>query len=284
VNNALPDLDSAILKEIAESSRRLTLPDIERRLIQRFRIGRRQIRRTIRRLLERNQLQFTYTFGSSFLEVSVNHPRFIPPRIWLAPSGTTPNLEDGQIAVLLQSGAAFGAGDHPSTRQALRGLQWTVHHVTAASGVISGKVLDIGTGSGVLLISALKLGFPKGTGMDTDPCARVEARQNLRLNGLDHCARIHGRALGSLQEKPALILANLRLPTIMELLPEMDRRMPPEAMAVFSGIHTAEEPVIVKRCATRSWACLWRCSEKDWSAVVFQKGNAMADGGSSESV
>ena len=284
MNNAPSDLDSVILTEIAGSTRRCTLPDLEKRLLRRFRIGRQQIRRAVRHLLETQKLQYTYTFGTSFLEVPVNHPLFIPPRIWITPPGMTPHLEKGQIAVFLQTGAAFGMGDHPSTRLALHALQWVVKTLRANSTAVLGSVLDVGTGSGVLLIAALKLGFHNGTGIDTDPCARVEAQENLRFNRLENHARIHGRSLGFVREKVAPVLANLRLPTILELLPEMDRRIQPGGMVVLSRIHPAEEPAIAERSARRYWAPLWRGSEKGWSAVVFQKGITMADGGNSESV
>jgi len=278
VNEPLPDLDSAIRDAIAASSRRLTLTDLERRIFQRFRIGRRQVRQAVRRLLENKELQYTYTFGTSFLEASVNHPVFIPPRIWIVPSGTTPRLASGQVSVLLQAGAAFGAGDHPSTRLALRALQWAVTTMTTECGAVSDNVLDVGTGSGILLIAALLLGVSTGTGIDTDPCARAEAQHNLLLNRLEARARIHGGAMDSLEGTVGLILANLRLPTIVELLPEMDRLLRPGAIIVFSGIHPCEASALEKTCVPRAWTNRWAAMEKDWLVVVFQKTAPLLDG------
>ena len=277
MNDIPPDLESVILDEIAGSIHRLTLPDIEKKVAARFGIDRRHIRQTVRRLIERKTLQYTYTFGTSFLEASVTQPFLVPPRVWIAPSGTTPDMEKDQIAVFLQSGAAFGVGDHPSTRLALRGLQWVAESFSSKSGKFTETVLDVGTGSGVLLIAALKLGFREGRGTDTDPCARSEAQQNLGLNGLEDCAHILDGAPGNMGGPVGLVLANLRLPTIMALLPEMDRRLLPGGRILFSGIHPPEEASLTDTCVKRGWRNQWRDEELGWSALVFKKRGASPD-------
>jgi len=180
-------------------------------------------------------------------------------------------MEKDQIAVFLQTGAAFGVGDHPSTRLALRGLQWVVESLSSESGALTETVLDLGTGSGVLLIAALKLGFLGGRGTDTDPCARSEARRNLALNGLEDCAHILDGAPDPIGGGVGLVLANLRLPTIMTLLPEMDHCLLPGGRIVLSGIHPSEEASLENSCVHRGWINQWRDAELGWSAVVFKK-------------
>ena len=264
-------MESVIRDEITGSIHRLTLPDLEKRVALRCRVGRRHIRQAVRHLIENRTLQYTYTFGTSFLEASVTQPFLVPPRVWIAPSATTPEMEKGQIAVSLQAGAAFGIGDHPSTRLALRALQWAGESFVSESGTLPEMVLDVGTGSGILLIAALKMGFRTGRGTDTDPCARSEAQHNLCLNGLENCAQILDGIPDNMGDPVGLILANLRLPTIMNLLSELDPRLTPGGWIVFSGIHPREEASLTETCLHRGWVNQWRDSERDWSVVVFKK-------------
>ena len=96
-------------------------------------------------------------------------------RVWIVPSWHEPP-EPAAINVLLDPGAAFGTGSHPTTRLC---IGWLEEHVHAGD-----TVLDYGCGSGILAIVALKLGAGAALGVDVDPLALDAARHNAVRNGV----------------------------------------------------------------------------------------------------
>lgn len=96
-------------------------------------------------------------------------------RLWIVPTWHVPP-EPGAINVILDPGAAFGTGSHPTTRLC---LAWLERHVRPGD-----TVLDYGCGSGILGIAALKLGAAAALGVDVDPLALEAARYNAQRNGV----------------------------------------------------------------------------------------------------
>ena len=86
-------------------------------------------------------------------------------------------VEDGQLSLVIEPGMAFGTGTHPTTRLSIELIE---RHLPPA-----GAVLDIGTGSGILLLAAAKLGAGRLAGCDRDAGAVQIARRNLARNGID---------------------------------------------------------------------------------------------------
>ena len=121
-------------------------------------------------------------------------------RLWIVPTWHSPPEPDA-INVILDPGAAFGTGSHPTTRLALAWLE---------SQVGPGDyVLDYGCGSGILAIAALKLGACRATAVDIDPQALEAARYNSRSNGVALDVRDATAALpGAADITIANILAN----------------------------------------------------------------------------
>jgi ribosomal protein L11 methyltransferase len=102
-------------------------------------------------------------------------PIRVGERLWIVPTWYAPP-EPKAINVVLDPGAAFGTGSHPTTRLC---LSWLEHHVMGDD-----VVLDYGCGSGILGIAALKLGAAAATGVDIDPQALEAARYNASQNGV----------------------------------------------------------------------------------------------------
>ena len=96
-------------------------------------------------------------------------------RLWIVPTWHLPP-QPGAINVILDPGAAFGTGSHPTTRLC---LEWLERNVRAGD-----SVLDYGCGSGILGIAALKLGAGSALGVDVDPLALEAARYNALRNGV----------------------------------------------------------------------------------------------------
>lgn len=145
-------------------------------------------------------------------------------RLWIVPTWHTPP-EPGAVNVVLDPGAAFGTGSHPTTRMA---LAWLEAHVGPRD-----VVLDYGCGSGILGIAALKLGATRALGVDVDPRAVEAARYNSARNDVDLEARdAHAAIPGTATITVANILANpLRM-----LAPLLASRTDAGGWIVLSGI------------------------------------------------
>ena len=103
----------------------------------------------------------------------------ISPRLMLRPSFDTTEPLQGQHVLTIDPGQAFGTGVHESTRLALECIDAVAAELPAGS-----RVLDVGTGTGVLAMAALSLGCDFACGLDVDPLAGEAARDNARRNGL----------------------------------------------------------------------------------------------------
>lgn len=271
------DLDAVVRRasaHLAASTHRIPSVDVQRQLARRFSLNRRQARAVIRRLVTIGDLVYTCEHGSSFLEHSYRKPVKVGDRVVLIPSDHSYRAAVEEVAVRIAPGAAFGSGRHPTTRLAIRGVEQALKHLSPDHPMGQTDALDIGTGSGVLVIAAVKLGVGRGVGIDTDPNARFEARQNVCLNRLAARIRIVDTPVAKI--KPTglffLVTANLRLPTLVRLAAAICNLTQPAGRLVLSGIR-AEEREGLREAYQRHHFCVrWEAVEKEWGAMVLQPG------------
>ncbi|MGZ5098323.1 MAG: 50S ribosomal protein L11 methyltransferase [Usitatibacter sp.] len=178
--------------------------------------------------------------------VSLTQRQFEPiragERLWIVPTWHTPP-EPGGINVILDPGAAFGTGSHPTTRLC---LAWLERHVVAGD-----SVLDYGCGSGILGIAALKLGAGTAIAVDVDPLALEAARYNAERNAVALEVVDAQRALpGASRITVANILANpLRM-----LAPILASHTLPGGSIALSGILEEQVPEVI--AAYSRWTTL----------------------------
>lgn len=150
-------------------------------------------------------------------------------RVVIVPSWAEEELVPGEVAVTLDPGMAFGTGLHPTTRGCLELLQ--------AIEPMPATILDVGCGSGILSLAALRLGAVRAVGIDTDPLAVAASRENAERNGL--ADRFEAR-LGTLTEGAAerhpLVVANLVAAVLVELAPAIAAHLAPAGILLASGI------------------------------------------------
>ena len=146
---------------------------------------------------------------------------------------------DGGPALVVDPGQAFGTGGHASTRLALEWIDALPEAVLRGA-----RVLDAGTGSGVLALAALQLGAERAVGFDLDPVAVREARGNAAANGLAARAQFVAGPVAALAAPAAprfdLVLANLLRSEVLPILPDLAARLRPGGHAVLSGLLVAE--------------------------------------------
>jgi len=242
--------------------------EILRHLSETRKIPARQARRLIAELVESGRLTYRDRFGRTVLMPGLDRPLSVSPRLVL--SGPDAQIPEGpdRIVVWLREGPAFGDGCHPTTRLCLRGMDFVLKTGFRTTGDAA-RVLDVGTGSGVLAIAALKLGLGRGVGLDIDPWAIQEARENARLNGLLDRFQAESAGLERIAGPFALILANLRWPTLKVIEPDLVRLLDPEGNLVVSGIQ-ADEADRMRGCFSRDLRPLWQSTEKGWSAMIWR--------------
>lgn len=170
--------------------------------------------------------ELTAALGTSHLTVSPAVGRDAQSVWVLTPRPITVR---GQL-LRLADAPAFGTGLHPTTALCLD----AVHD--ACDGALPDRVLDVGTGSGVLALAALMLGVPRALGIDVDEAALHAARENARLNGLDERLGLSRGGPESIAGTWPLVLANVLAAPLIEMAPTLVRRVGRRGRLVLSGI------------------------------------------------
>jgi ribosomal protein L11 methyltransferase len=236
-----------------------------------LKIRKNQVQQAIRELVAAGELVYTFEHGRTFIEPSFDRPVRVARHIVLSPPGREFLPGPGDVVIRIISGAAFGAGRHPTTRLALRGVEFVLTH---CEKTVSRRMLDIGTGSGVLALAAVKLGIESGIGIDLDPCAVAEAKANVRLNALEGRIDISDVPAESLGGSFALITANLRLPTLLRLAPALAGWACLGSAVVASGLRTEEKEPMLSAFAKQSFRLIWCEAQGDWLGLALQKTNS----------
>ncbi len=171
-------------------------------------------------------------------------PLVISRELVVRPSCTPHVLAPGQSEVVIDPGQAFGTGGHESTRLALDLLAALPRPLRTGA-----RVLDVGAGSGVLALAALRLGASEALGVDIDPVTVAVARSNALANGLGERARFVAGSLDAAEGMQFdLVLANLLKRELLPLLPGIARCAGPGARILSSGLLASEAEEVLARC------------------------------------
>jgi ribosomal protein L11 methyltransferase len=167
-------------------------------------------------------------------------PIQISPRIWIVPTWHAAPVADA-INIGLDPGAAFGTGSHPTTRLC---LQWLEANVNKDPNIACEKMLDYGTGSGILAIAAMKLGAQHAMGVDIDAQAVETARYNATQNNvaIDFATTDH-----PLDYVADVTVANILANPLKVLAPLLASHTKPGGRLALAGIldHQADEIIAI---------------------------------------
>ena len=185
-------------------------------------------------------------------------------RITIVPAWQDYSAKDGEIVVRMDPGMAFGAGTHETTRLAVLLLEETL---TGGE-----KVLDVGTGSGILAIVSEKLGASLVRGYDIDPVAVRVARENAEENGAKNVSFGTSDLLASV-EKPEggydLAVANIVADVLLRMAPDLPACLRPGARLICSGIIEPRLPELRAGMTAAGFKEEKIISENDWYALRF---------------
>ena len=169
----------------------------------------------------------------------------------------------GDVVLDLDPGMAFGTGLHPTTRLCLAALESAADRGLLATA----RVLDVGCGSGILAIAAVKLGAASVLGVDTDPIAVEATAANAARNGL--ASRITARqgTLPSGQPTHDLVAANLIASLLIALAARLRDELRPGGTLLASGIFVDREADVRAAFAAVGLTVVHRLAEGDWLAL-----------------
>jgi ribosomal protein L11 methyltransferase len=182
-----------------------------------------------------------------------------PPWVVAAPSIDEPRTPNSDIVIIIDPSTGFGTGHHASTRLCLELLQ--------RQDLSGARVIDVGTGSGVLALAAWKLGATQVTAIDNDPEALANARENVRRNGGEDAITIREIDLGNASLQPAdLVIANLTGALLQRHADSLRRLSITPGTIVVSGFTTEEQEHVVQAVGA---AANQTAREGDWVALAF---------------
>jgi ribosomal protein L11 methyltransferase len=183
-------------------------------------------------------------------------------RLLLVPTWLAPPEADG-VLVRLDPETAFGSGEHGSTRAALvllERLLWP-----------GSRVIDLGSGSGILAIAAVKLGARRAIGIEIDPEAMPVALRNAERNGVAEQVKFlegDAAALTALCAPAELILSNILRGPNVELLPVIGDALVPGGVAIFSGMEQTEAAHFLPELERAGFQPVDQATDEGWWATA----------------
>jgi ribosomal protein L11 methyltransferase len=193
-------------------------------------------------------------------------PRRIGRRITVKPSWETYSPAPGEIVLTIDPGQAFGTGTHETTQMCLRLLEDVFDAAPAPR-----RVLDIGTGTGILGIAAARLDASFTLGIDVDPKGVEVAGENARNNGVEDRFQAATTPLSCVEGRYDLILANVLAEILVDLKQEIADRLEPVGTLILSGILTEKSDWVVKEYGDVGFTLAGKKEEDQWAALLLRR-------------
>ena len=177
-----------------------------------------------------------------------------------------------KLGIEIEAALAFGTGHHGTTR----GCLLLLDHVLKAWR--PRRVLDLGTGTGVLAIAAAKALHQRVLASDIDPLSVQVARENARLNVTGHLVQaIRATGFSAPQFAAAapfdLVLANILANPLRQLATPMARHLAPSALVILSGLLTPQAPAVIAAYRARGLVPVRHLRVEGWSSLLLRKVN-----------
>ena len=193
--------------------------------------------------------------------------------ILVIPSWEEVKAEDSdKLVIHIDPGTAFGTGMHETTQLCIRALR---KYVTADT-----EILDVGCGSGILGMLALKFGARHSVGTDLDPCAITATHENMEVNGItkDRYEVMIGNIIDDKEvqdkvgyEKYDIVVANILADVLVPLTPVIIHQMKPGAVYITSGIIEDKEETVVEAVKAAGLTVLDVSHQGEWVSVTARK-------------
>lgn len=198
-------------------------------------------------------------------------PQFVGKNLCVLPYWLSQEAAEGRLAIRLDPGLTFGTGSHPSTQMCMAALE---EHLTPGS-----RVIDLGSGSGILSLVSLRLGAETAVGVDIDPKAEGMARENAAYNGFgEDCFRAFTgdlvkdkKALEALGGDYDLVLVNIVADVILALSPVLPQVVRRGGLVICSGILDTRLEEVRAGLEAQGLTILAQKEQEDWRCLVARR-------------
>lgn len=170
------------------------------------------------------------------------------------------NREPEDIVIELDPGMAFGTGTHETTRMCVQALEKYVRP--------ENRVFDIGTGSGILAITAAKLKAREVVAVDLDPVAVDSAKENVGFNNLDNIHVLQGNLMDVVNNKADIVIANIIAEVIILLAEDVGKFIVPGGLFISSGIIRERKDDVVKKLEACGFHIVETNYDGEWVCLV----------------
>lgn len=204
-------------------------------------------------------------------------PLRIGSSLLIQPSWSKLKARKGQAVVTLDPGLSFGTGQHATTDFCLHQIVAQRRRL-ARKGSLPPSLIDIGCGSGILAISAARLGYGPVAAFDFDPVAVRIAEKNCRINRVEKIIAVARKDLTKLplnaRQKYDVVCANLMAPLLIAERERILNRLEPKGTLILAGILATEFNSVQKRYESAGLKLIAEKEEREWRSGAFQRKTA----------
>ena len=191
------------------------------------------------------------------------HTVAITENIIVKPSWDNYEKKDNEIVIEIDPGMAFGTGTHETTSLCVEFLE--KYALTAR------KLLDIGCGSGILMLIGKKIGINKVVGIDIDEKVKEVVYENFERNAIkENYEVIIGNLVNDVNEKYDLVVSNILIDVLIELLKNIEKVLEKNAKIIFSGILKEKEEKFIEETLKYNLVQIDRKEKNNWVSLVFE--------------
>lgn len=191
-------------------------------------------------------------------------PSKISEKIVICPTWEKYDKKEDEIVIHLDPGNAFGTGTHATTQLCVEATEKYMPE--------NAQIADIGCGSGILAICAIKLGAKSALAIDNDETILETAIENAKINGVSNEIEFKIETIDKVQNKQYdFVLANILHNVLAEIMPDLKRILKPGAKVILSGILNGKEPVVLEAIEKTGLKLIERVNKKEWVALIAQK-------------
>jgi len=187
------------------------------------------------------------------------YPEKVSQRFVVKPTWREYEAVEDEIVIELDPGRAFGTGSHPTTSLCIKSMEEYIKD--------GDSVIDVGTGSGILMVAANKLGAAEVWGVDIDPLAVEVAKENLELNkvNMDNIKLFKGDLVTVVEDKKFdVVVANILADVILILLNDMSTVVKKGGLMILSGIIEDKSEEIKRRILSLGYEIISETKDKEW--------------------
>ena len=191
------------------------------------------------------------------------YPEKVSERFVVKPTWREYTPEGDELIIELDPGRAFGTGSHPTTSLCLKLMEENIKP--------GDSVIDVGTGSGILMIAAEKLGASEIYGTDIDPLAVASAKENLALNRVEKAKVYLGDLISVVEDKKFdIVVANILADVLMILLQDISKVVKKGGKIIFSGIIDDKCEILKREVESYGFEVEEIRADKEWRAFLIK--------------